>query len=289
MKNLVITGSCMVLIVFQIFFPYLYYSSHSGGRNAEFNMGIHYVYDQDPLGQIYGNVSRIQSLGFKTIRIYLQCDPNDANAYINRQTDEFFNATQQFGVAVALGILNHESPERLQYFLDHWGGYLKYVQILNEPELSQSWDVGALFTDDEIFSKFELVYDMVKQRQLAVQLYTNFEPGFILRTSIPIQLSKKLDFVGLDIYMESLLLMSPNFIQLLQRITGKDVMITEFGMSTSDDVAQGNFLIQGLNLFSNMGLKGCWIAYWNAAGSHYGIRGRPAEQRVGDWIAQNTA
>jgi len=252
-------------------------------------VGIHYVYEQDEVGQIYNEVSRIQNLGFKVIRVYLQCDHTNPTAYVNNQTDEFFNATQHFNLPVALGILNHESLDRLRYYLDRWGKYLSYIQILNEPELSQSWDVGALFTDDEIFSKFQQIYEIVEQHHLSVQLYTNFEPGFILRASVPIHLSKSLDFVGLDIYMESFLLLSPNFVQLLQKITGKEVVITEFGMSTSDDTAQSNYIIQGLNLFKNMGLKGCWIAYWNAAGGYYGIRGRLTEQRVGEWIAQNTS
>ncbi len=279
----------IVLIIFQIFFPYLYYSRSGGTPSSAFTVGIHYVYEQDPLEQISGNVSRIHDLGFKTIRVYLQCDEINPDADINKQTDELFNATQRFGIPVALGILNHERLERIDYYLSRWGMNLAYVQILNEPELSQSWDVGALFTDDEIFSKFQQIYSIVEQHHLSVQLYTNFEPGFIVRSNIPIQLSKSLDFVGLDIYMESLLMLSPNFVQLLHKITQKDVVITEFGMSTSDDTAQSDYILKGLNLFKSLGLKGCWIAYWSAAGTYYGIRGRATEQKVGDWIAQNAS
>ena len=42
------------------------------------------------------------------------------------------------------------------------------------------------------------------------------------------------------------------------------------------------------NLFKSMGLKGCWIVYWNSVNNAYGIRGRLAEQKVGEWIAKNT-
>jgi hypothetical protein len=59
-------------------------------------------------------------------------------------------------------------------------------------------------------------------------------------------------------------------------------------MSTSDDVTQSDFIIKGLNLFKSMGLKGCWIVYWNSVDNIYGIRGRLAEQKVGEWIAQNS-
>jgi hypothetical protein len=77
-------------------------------------------------------------------------------------------------------------------------------------------------------------------------------------------------------------------IQLLQKITNKDVVISEFGMSTNNDATQSDYIIKGLNLFMNMGLKGCWIAYWNDANNDYGIRGRLAEQNVGEWIAQKS-
>ena len=88
--------------------------------------------------------------------------------------------------------------------------------------------------------------------------------------------------------MESFLVLSPQFAQFLHTATSKDVVITEFGMTTSNDTAQSNFIIQGLNLFKNMGLKGCWIAYWNSDGTFYGIRGRLAEKMVSNWIAKNT-
>ena len=50
--------------------------------------------------------------------------------------------------------------------------------------------------------------------------------------------------------------------------------------------AQSDYILKGLNLFKSMGLKGCWLAYWNAEGTYYGIRGRITEQKVGEWIAQ---
>jgi len=102
-----------------------------------------------------------------------------------------------------------------------------------------------------------------------------------------VELSKKLDFVGLDIFMDSFLVLSPHFIQYLHQITNRDVVITEFGISTSNNQVQSDFLIKGLNLFKNMELKGCWLVYWNSQLDNYGIRDRLAEQKVGDWIAEN--
>jgi hypothetical protein len=136
-------------------------------------------------------------------------------------------------------------------------------------------------------SNFERIYSTVQAHYLPVQLYTNFGVGYVLRSNIPIEMSKKLDFVGFDVFMDSFLVLSPHFIQNLQKTTNRDVVITEFGMSTSSSQAQSDFLIKGLNLFKNMGLKGAWLVYWNSAFDNYGIRDRPAEAAVGEWIAQN--
>ena len=90
-----------------------------------------------------------------------------------------------------------------------------------------------------------------------------------------------------DVFMDSLLTLSPKMIDLLDKITNKEIIIAEFGMSSNDDTAQSDYIIKGLSLFKNMGLRGCWIVYWNSVGNRYGIRNRDAEQKVGEWIAQN--
>jgi len=286
-KNLLVITLCIIFLLVQIFFPYNYYASASRNPSSSFQVGIHYVYEQDNLDQIYGQVARIHDLGFKAIRISLECNPEYYNDTMNDKTDKFFSATDNYALAVALVIQNDETAEKVNYYLDRWGSHLKYVQVMNEPESASSWDVGALFTDDEIISKFNLMYSTVESHHLPAQLYTNFGIGYILRSNVPIEASKKLDFVGFDVFMDSFLVLSPNFIQNLHKITNRDVVITEFGMSTSNDIAQSNFLIKGLNLFKSMGLKGCWLVYWNSAYDNYGIRDRPAEKAVGDWIAKN--
>jgi hypothetical protein len=285
-RTLIIISLCIILVLVQIFFPCFYFSFASRS-NSTFEVGVTYVYERDNVGQIYNEVSRIHDLGISIIRVNTVCDYTELNDYLNSMTDIFFAATQHFNMRVALIIQNNEDTNEIQYYLNRWGKCLSYIQILNEPESSSSWDVGALFTDDEAISKFEHVYSIVEQYQLQAQLYTNFGAGFVVRSNLPIQFSAKLDFVGFDVFMESFLVLSPNFIQLLHKITNKDVVITEFGMSTSDDTAQSDYIIRGLNLFKNMGLRGCWIVYWNSANNYYGIRGRLAEKTVGEWIAQN--
>jgi hypothetical protein len=286
-KNLTVITLCILFTFVQIFYPYQYYETAHRYANSLFQVGIHYVYEQDTINQIYGEVTRLHDLGFKAIRITLECNPLEYNDLQNQKTDAFFSATDNHGLEVALVIQNLESTDKVDYYLDRWGSHLKYVQVMNEPELSSTWSVGSIFTDDEIISNFEHIYSTVEAHHLSAQLYTNFGVGFILRSNVPVELSKKLDFVGLDIFMDSFLVLSPHFIQYLHQITNRDVVITEFGMSTSNSQVQSDFLIRGLNLFKSMGLKGCWLVYWNSQLDNYGIRDRPAEQAVGDWIAEN--
>ena len=285
-RTLTIIVLCLMFILIQLFFPFVYFSSFKNS-NSGFEVGVTYVYEQDNVGQIYGEVLRIHELGIKVIRVNLMCNHLEPNSYLNSMTDVFFTAAQNLDMDVALIIQNREETEKIQYYLGRWGKCLSYIQVLNEPESASSWDVGALFTDDEASSNFERVYGIVEQHQLSAQLYTNFGAGFVVRSNLPIKFSENLDFVGLDVFMDSFLVLSPIFVQLLHKITNKYVVITEFGMSTSDDVAQSDYIISGLNLFKSMELKGCWLVYWNSEADYYGIRGRLAEQSVGEWIAQN--
>ncbi len=288
-KNLLIITLAILLVFVQIFYPYQFYSSANRNGNSTFQVGIHYVYEQDNLSDIYNQVTQIHDLGFKVIRITLECDPTDYNNIQNQKTDMFFSATDQYGIAVALVIQNLDLADKVNYYLDRWGSHLTYIQVMNEPESSATWSVGALFSDDEIISAFNNMYATVAAHHLPVELYTNFGIGYTIRSNVPITLSQKLDFVGLDIFMDSFLVLSPHFIDNLHKITNKDVVITEFGMSTTNSQAQSDFLIKGLNLFKSMGLKGCWLVYWNSEYDNYGIRGRLAQQTVGEWIANNAA
>lgn len=285
--TLIITGLSFGLVFVQIFYPYMYYSSLSINSKGSFEVGISYVYERDNIEQIYGEVNHIKELGFEVIRVNLVCDSDNPSDYLNTLSDTFFSATRIIGIKVALIINNHNKVQDINYHLERWGNDLAYIQILNEPDVASSWDMGALFTDDEAGSRFQEIYNTVEQHQLPAQLYTNFSPAFLVRTNLPITFSEKLDFVGFDVFMDSFLTISPNMIQLLKTITNKEVIITEFGMSTINDEAQSEYIIRGLNLFRNMGLRGCWLVYWNSVDNSYGIRGRLTEQTVGEWIAQN--
>jgi hypothetical protein len=59
-----------------------------------------------------------------------------------------------------------------------------------------TWSVGSIFSDDEIITNFEQMYQTIQAHHLSAQLYTNFGIGYVLRSNVPIELSKNLDFVG---------------------------------------------------------------------------------------------
>ena len=140
-KNLIVITFCIMFFFIQVFFPYNYYASAFRNQNP-FQVGIHYVYEQDNLEQIYGEVTRIHDLGFKVIRITLECNTLDYNDLQNQKTDSFFSATDNYGLAVALVIKNLDTADKVDYYLNRWGSHLKFVQVLNEPELSSTWSIG---------------------------------------------------------------------------------------------------------------------------------------------------
>ena len=105
-KNLIVTTLCILFIFVQIFYPYQFYETAHQNENSPFQVGIHYVYEQDTLNQIFGEVTRIHDLGFKAIRITLECNPLEYNDLQNQKTDAFFSATDNYGLAVALVIKN---------------------------------------------------------------------------------------------------------------------------------------------------------------------------------------
>jgi hypothetical protein len=211
-KNLIVITLCILFIFVQIFYPYQYYASAQRNANSPFQVGIHYVYMQDDLDQIYGQVTQIHDLGFKAMRITLDCNPLIYDDLQNQKTDMLFSATDNYGLAVALVIQNLDSTDKVDYYLNRWGSHLKYIQVMNEPEASAPWAVGALFSDDEIITNFDQMYQTVEAHHLPVQLYTNFGIGYVLRSNLPIDLGKKLDFVGFDVFMDSFLVLSPHFI-----------------------------------------------------------------------------
>ena len=88
-KNLIIITLCVAFVFIQLFYPYNYYATATRQPSSSFQVGIHYVYEQDNLSQIFGEVTQIHNLGFKVIRITLECNPLLDNDLQNLKTDSF--------------------------------------------------------------------------------------------------------------------------------------------------------------------------------------------------------
>jgi len=111
-KNLIIITLCILFILVQVFYPYQFYESKQNNANASFQVGIHYVYEQDNLDQIYDQVTQIHNLGFRAIRITLNCNPDIYNDTQNQKLDVLFSAIDNYGLKVALVIPNLEDPAK---------------------------------------------------------------------------------------------------------------------------------------------------------------------------------
>src|ERR1039457_1357342 len=142
-KHLMVITLCILFILVQVFYPYQFYESTQKNASAPFQVGIHYVYEQDNLDQIYDQVTQIHNLGFRAIRITLNCNPDIYNDTQNQKLDVLFSATDNYGLKVALVIPNLEETAKVDYYLNRWGSHFAYIQVMNEPELSSTWSVGS--------------------------------------------------------------------------------------------------------------------------------------------------
>ena len=278
---------CLIvsLILFQLFFPYFAYSLTSNSNNA-LTVGIYYSFLSEESGEIFDSLSRMKNMGIKVVKIWCEIDPYNPSSEVNNKTIEFFNNINYFGCFEIALIVYNVPVEKVSYFLQNYGKYVKYIQLLNEPEAMKSWAEGAFLMDEELMKVF-LTYKNITDTYCPNAIYyTNFSPGFILRPNLAIEFSKYLNFVGFDPYTEAVHYLTPRYIEFLHSLTGKEVIISEFGASNVDEHRQADLIISYLNLFKKMGISQAWIWSWNDP--IMGIKGKLAEQKVAEWIASNS-
>jgi len=254
--------------------------------NSKVTVGITYYFLSEEDGDIFDSLSRMKNMGIKVIKIPCEIDPNDPYSAINNKTMKFFGYIDYFAsFEIALMVYNVPN-EKLTYFLQSYGKYIKYIQLLNEPEAMNSWAEGAFLMDEELMKQLLTYKNITDTYCPNATYYTNFSPGFILRPNIAVEFSKYLDFVGFDPYTEAVYYLTPRYVELLHKLTGKEVIISEFGASNADEQRQVNLIISYLNLFKKMGVNQAWIWSWND--QIMGIKGKLAEQKVAEWIANNS-
>ena len=287
-KYLLMTVLMIVMIFFNLFGPY--YLTFLFPNNNKMSLGIQYWY----LGaDIYRDLQSINETGFKTIKIHLDCDTINYFGGPNNDTDLFYRIVKEYYNFKITVIVWYDDLDKLDYYLERWGKYVTYIQVLNEPDVSSAWTLpGAVYIDEEIYTLTETIVQKVRAYNSSIGLYTNLTPGILLRSNLPGFFSNITDFLGLDIYMDSGLRFSPFIYSSMKKLSNnKEIIISEFGICDNDDTRQADYIIEGLNFFKNYGIKECWLMCWGGQGSWvgegYNIGGRLAQQRIKEWIQQN--
>ena len=284
-KHLTLTISMICMVFFNLLAPY-YLTNIFPKKGNKMTLGIQYNYMI--ASDVGVDLQQINQTGFKVIRINFFYDSNPTSIISNR-TFLFYRVVQYYNFKIAL-IVGPNDVEFLDEYLSSWGKYISYVQVLNEPELLTSWAPGAFYLDEEIFTLARTIVEKVRAYNSAynstIKLYTNFSPAFLIRANLVKFFANFTDFLGLDVYMDSGLKFMPFIYNMLQKISGKRIIITEFGISEKDDVRQADFIISGLNFFKNFGIEECWIFYWEGEG--YGIKDRLAQEKIKEWIMLNS-
>lgn len=276
-----------LLVLLILFYPFIHFRYVVFSNSRKVIVGVSYDYNIEPRGYILDNLKRLHELGVRVLRVPLVCDAYNLNSDANNKTETFYSLVEYYGFNVSVVVDVWVDNSTLKFYLERWGKYLSYIQILNEPELRKSWAEGAYFLDDEIFHEFFRIKNITDSFNLNVKYYTNFSPAVVLRSNVLVVLSRYLDFVGFDVYMDFFYYLTPNFIEYVRKLCGgKEVIISEFGCCDVDDVKQADYIINCLDLFSSMGLSQAWIFHYNAV--PYCIRGRLAESRVAEWIGRQS-
>jgi len=287
-KHLVITLSIIVMAFFNIFAPY--YITFIFPSSNKMIIGVDYYIDSEVA--IAEDLEAMNIVGIKVIKIELLCEPNSLTDYTNNRTKVFFEQISFYDFKIAVKVMR-EDVWKLGYYLEHWGDKIDYIQVLNEPELIQGFGEGALLLDDEIFTPVRQIISNVTAYNVAnngnISMYTNFSPAFLLRTNIVQFYSNftEIKFLGFDVYMDIGIQTTPFIDLALRRLSGRETIVTEFGISTLDENKKTEFVISGLNFFKAYGYKQCWLLYWN--GQEYEISGTKLEVALKEWIKDNGA
>lgn len=295
-KHLIITVSMVCMCLFTVFGQYylfLVFPKNSGNNDFELGISYYYLYRE-----VYSDLLEMNGT-FKVLRVPLEMDVYNFNSYVNNQTDLFFRLAKQYFKFEVAVIVWHSKLYMLDDYLNRWGRYVDYVQILNEPDIAKAWQDlnGSLFMDEEIYTIAYEIASVVKAyndvHKTSIKLYTNLTPAILVRSSLTKIFENLTDFIGLDIYYtQGIIQLTPFIYQCLTKLMkNKEIIITEFGACELDDDLQSRKLIEGLTFFKNFGFKKVWIFLWNTGDDPvvkgYGICGRPSFYAIRDWYAGN--
>ena len=287
-KSIIITVLSVVMVFANIFGPY-YLINIFPQDGHKVRLGIHYsfgdTYNIEP--ELYN----ISVTGFKVVKIFL-----DYVQTQNNQSILFFDSCRQYNLSVAI-IVGPEDVNTFNMTLD-WiedkPYNIDYIQILNEPELANSWAEGALYIDNELQTMVKQIHSIVKAHDIKaldgspVKTYVNFSPAFLLRPNIVQFYLPYVDFIGYDAYTSGFIQFTPELMMVLSKlVVDKKIIISEFGMNELDDKVQADHIIEQLNFFKNSGFSDVWLCYWGESSGGYNIANRLAQEKIKDWVSIN--
>lgn len=293
-KHFLITVSIVGMILFNVFGPY--YLILSFPKNNKVELGVHYHYLDAP--EIYSDLVEMNATGFKVIKIGLFFDPNDFNSHVNNKTDIFFRLAKSYMFNFEVSVIVwYGQLDLLVPYLQRWGKYVDYIQVLNEPDVASAWGLaGALYMDEEILVMAKDVVEKVraynKEHNMSIKLYTNLTPAVLIRSNVPMIFSNLTDFLGFDLYYTAGVFQMAPFLLSSFKVLAKNktVIISEFGVCEMDDDKQASLLIEGLNFFKNYGISRVWITHWRSEdpiGKGYTIAGRKSQSAISEWLKRN--
>jgi hypothetical protein len=263
-------------VLLHLYLPYLLLTNLNINKSKPI-LGVTYWYNIDNDWEIHQSMELLNKTGIKVIRIPLYSDITDVKSNSYNLTRIFFELVERYNFSVALMVsetLTYYIPqESVDFYFMKWGKFIKYVQILNEPELLTGWTMNYPLLPEELYNLFMDAYNKtvnaMQKYNCKPLLYTNFSPVSIVRSDVPTKLSQFLDFVGIDIYMESGLQTFYYFYRILQVMSKKQVIVTEFGYTSDNKELQKNYVMSCIKTFQNLGISQAWIFDWNGNWTPY--------------------
>jgi arabinogalactan endo-1,4-beta-galactosidase len=273
------------LFLLHLYLPY-FLLTNLNLNSSKVVLGVTYYYEYDNDWDLHQNMELLNETGIKVIRVRLFSDITNVKSNSYNLTRIFFELVERYNFSVALMVsetLTYYIPqESVDFYFKNWGKYIKYVQILNEPELLTGWTMNYPLLPEELYNLFIDAYNKtvnaMQKYNCKPLLYVNFSPVSTLRTDVQTKLSKFVDFVGIDIYMTAGLQTFYYFYRDLQAVTKKPVIVTEFGYTSNDKEQQKNYVMSCIKIFQNLGISQAWIYDWNSNQPpySYGIRDNQA-------------
>lgn len=205
---------------------------------------------------------------------------------------KFFKRAQELGIEIVLQTPVYSSPE-FERYVSEFGKFIDYYQLANELDTVHIL-AGAPypFMETEIITILENLKSSISKYDYNFKTIATWSVSFEARADLITfgglsRICEHVDIVGYDTYQKEGAMLLPYAINLLRSLTKKPVWITEVGMSTTNQQAQADYIIQTLDFAKKNNIERVYIFTWNIDWNEYAIKGKLAEQKVKEWVEKN--